>query len=194
MKKPKRSRLPSKKTLIIILFILVIGIAVFVGLKGVESTKRLYYNYRVRSTLARENKKLGEPLKALGFTDIKGGKPVCYSLEAYADQAARLSCSTELQSYAVFSDDASKSRAISAAEQLSAKLKQNGWEQGNYEIGTWFKDVLNGVDYNPDAYHSKYFGNTFCVLDFFVAYSNPNPTAVNVMFNCTIPGTPPLAQ
>lgn len=182
----------TKKYLLLgILGVLVVFIGLFLLFDGVNDTKRIYYGYKSRVALSDENKKLGDPLKALGFTDTEGGNSVCEYIEKANYEGRPLDCTAELKSYQEFSDDSAKNKAISASESLSESLKQNGWQQGNYEVGKWFKDVLNGVDYNPDAYHYKYFGNTFCVLDFFVAYSSPKPPAVNAMFRCTVPETHP---
>ncbi len=182
-----KSRLSKNRVVLLTFIILAAAIALFLVFGGVDKTKKAYYGYKSRSALSNESRKLGDPLRALGFTNIEGGKSICQHMEKAGYTGKPLDCTTELKSYVVFADDASKTKAIGAAEKLSSSLKQNGWQQGNYEVGKWFKDVLNKVDYNPDAYHYKYFGNTFCVLDFFVAYSNPKPPAVNADFRCTVP-------
>lgn len=182
--KPKITR---KRIVVASLVFVLVVVVLFLALGGVKTTKRIYYGYKSRTALSNENKKLGEPLKALGFTSIEGGNSVCQYFEKFGYENKPLDCTTTLKSYQVFSDDAAKSRAAEAAGTLSRLLKQNGWQQGNYEVGKWFQDVTNKVDWNPDAYHYKYFDDTFCMLDFFVAYSNPNPPAVNAEMRCTVP-------
>ena len=167
--------------------VVVVAVGAFIAFGGVSKPQRVYYGYKSQQALNNENQKLGEPLKALGFTNIEGGKGVCQNIEKAGYTGKPLDCTATFKTYRVFNDQASKDRAITAAAQLSTLLKQNGWHQGNYEVGKWFKDVLNHVDYNADAYHYKYYGNTFCMLDFFVAYANPKPPAVNVLFSCTDP-------
>lgn len=182
---------PTKRNLLISAVVFAVFIALFLSLGSVDRAKRLYYAQKAEASLSDENKKLNEPLTALGFTNIEGGNATCQYMEIAEYSRNTLECTAELKSYAVFSDESSKNKAITASENLSKLLVQNGWQQGQYEVSKWFKDVLNKVDYNPDAYHYKYFGKTFCVLDFFVAYSNPSPPAVNVLFRCTTPQTEP---
>jgi len=189
--KKLQKHLTKKKVWAALLVLVAVGVVLFITLGGVEKGKRIYYGYKSRAALSAENKKLGEPLKALGFTKINGGNSVCQYIEKYGYEGRPLDCTTEINSYQVFADEESKLKAVQAAKNLSKTLKQNGWQQGNYEVGQWFQNVLNRVDYNPDAYHSKYFDKTFCVLDFFVAYSNPSSPAVNAVFTCTAPETRP---
>jgi hypothetical protein len=190
-KNTSKSKRPGKRMLLVLLaallVILLATAAVFMALGGVENAKKVYYGYKTRSALSKENKDLGEPLKALGFTNIEGGKSICEHIEKFGYTGKPLDCTAILKSYQVFSDETSKTKAVTAATKLSSALKQRGWKQGNYEVGTWFKDVMSGVDYNADAYYYKYVDKTFCVLDFFVAYSNPKPPAVSVQFRCTVP-------
>ncbi|HWZ65316.1 MAG TPA: hypothetical protein VNX65_00795 [Patescibacteria group bacterium] len=183
----------SKKTSVILFIALTLTVFVtlFFALDGVNKTTRLYYGYKSRVILLAENKRLGKPLVALGFTNVEGGQPICQYIEKHGYTGKTLDCTAELTGYKTFTDSTSKARAIDAAQKLSIALNKNGWHQGNYEVGKWFKDVLGNVDYNPDAYSYKYSGNTFCTLDFFVAYSNPRPPAVNVKFRCTAPETHP---
>lgn len=192
MKKTKQK--PTKRHILLGALLAVAAASIiFLALGGVNEIKKIYYHNKATSALSTENRKLGEPLKTLGFTDIEQPAPVCQYMKKYGYEGNPLDCTAGLKSYKVFSDDASKSQAINAAQKLSGLLQQNGWHQGDDEdeVGKWFQDVLNGVDYRADAYHYKYFGNTFCILDFFVAYSNPNPPAVNTELRCTVPETHP---
>jgi len=177
-------RLSKKQLLAIGISSILAGAVILFCTLGVSTKiKHIYYEHQARHALSDQNDKLGKPLEALGFTNIQKST----SCENSYGSNQIFNCVTELRSTKVFGDHASQSKAIAAATQLSANLKQNGWHQGNYEVGNWFKDVLNKVDYNADAYHYKYFGKTFCVLDFFVAYSNPQPPAVNAVLSCTTP-------
>ncbi|MEO6761103.1 MAG: hypothetical protein ABI220_01850 [Candidatus Saccharimonadales bacterium] len=186
-------RTSRNKSLLSIILAVVIILALFFTLGGVSKIKKIYYGHKSRSALSSESKKLGDPLKSLGFTDIKGSNSLCQYTHKANYSGKMLGCITELKSYTVFPNKTSKDSAILAASKLSAALEKDGWHRGNYEVGEWFKDVLNGVDYNPDAYQYKYSGNTFCVLDYFVAYSNPKPPAVSVTFSCTTPEIHPPA-
>ena len=193
MSKAQKSQTKSsnKKLLLYILAALIavvlIGVYLFFRLDGPEKVRRMYYGYKSRSALSSENEKLGEPLRAIGFTNIEGGNSVCQYIQKYGYQGNPIDCTAELKSYQEFNNEASKNQAVNAAQNLSTALKENGWQQGHYEVGKWFKDVTTGTDWNPDAYHYKYFDKTFCVLDFFVAYANPRPPAVQATMRCTTP-------
>jgi hypothetical protein len=185
MKKAKAKRRLSKRSLRLALLLLIILVGVVLALSH-EWIRQAYYKHKVTTALNSENKKLVDPLTALGFKDVKY-KTECSHYPKYGYDGTPLTCSAEMQSYMVFDTQASKDQAVSAAEKISALLKQNGWQQGNYELGKWFKDNTSGIDYNPDAYHYKTFGNIFCMFDFFEAYSNPKPPAASAEFRCTSP-------
>lgn len=198
-KRQKQARKPLGKKRILTIAVVAAAVvllfaALFAYFDGVAKIKRIYYGYKVRAALDAENQKLKEPLKLLGFTNIEGGDSTCEYAEKYGYPGLPLDCRADLRSYMVFNDEAQKERTISAAEELSKLLEANGWKRGSsdYEISKWFKDVTSGTDWNADAYHYKYFDNTYCVLDFFVAYSNPKPPAVNAVFLCNTPELHPF--
>jgi len=85
------------------------------------------------------------------------------------------------------SDEVSK--AQSNADELSNQLNAQGWVIGNYDISQWYSEVLNKVDYNPDATFTRLNNNTYCTLSFTVAYSNPQPPTINVNYSCSTPET-----
>lgn len=173
-----------------VIVLLAVGVVVY---SRTEKGRRMYYAYKAQTAFASQNRKLGEPLRALGFTEFQGGVSQCDYIEKYGYDGKTLDCSVVVKSYKVFSDEASKARAVNAAKELSSKLDANGWRRGNYEIGAWFRKVTDGGDSNADAYYHMYNAKskTFCVLDFFVAYSHPEPSAVSVTFSCTVPESHP---
>ncbi len=195
MKKSKISN-AKKRIILLTIFVLGFGAALYFAHKdrNEEAARRSFYSKKAEASLKDENAKLGEPLKALGFTDIKQGEALCNDVNKNGPLGSPGDCNTTMTSYRDFPDETVKATTIQAAEQLSLTLEQNGWQRGNYELGQWFKDVLNGVDWNPDAYHQKFFDETLCVIDFYVAYSNPSTPAVNATFNCSAPATDPLSN
>lgn len=190
-KATQAKRADKKQVFLIVLVAVAFAAVLFWALGGVERAKTAYYGREVRAALTTENTKLGDPLKTLGFSDIKN-KSTCAESDVPAGDS-RLTCSAGKESYTVFQDEAAKTLAITKAKELSNQLKLNGWHQGDYEVSKWFEDVLNNkADYNPDAFHFKDLGEIFCVLDFFVAYSNPATPAIRATIDCNeiTPGNP----
>jgi hypothetical protein len=193
MKRSKKATAKIKKhsftRMYAYLALVVVLASVAVAALAVSTPKKVreaYYAHKVKSSLSSETEKLGNPLKELGFTDIKE-QTNCSYYPKMGYQGRPLSCTTQQQSYVVFNSDSAKNKANAAAANLSKLMSQNGWHQDDPSIADWFKGVTNKVDYYPDDYNYKYSDNTFCVLDFFEAYSNPKPPAASVVFTCTTP-------
>jgi hypothetical protein len=195
-------RLVQKRLFIVLasVVILVVGTCAYLSFDGTTTVKELYYAHKARTVLAQENLLLKNPLRKLGFTSItRGDNENCIDYSTFIVSSLpggpvdKIQCSAEIKSYKVFDNENDVNKAVEAAQEISLLMEQNGWKRGNYELGTWFKGVLNKADYSPDAYHYKYVDDKFCVIDFFVAYSNPKPPAVQAIFTCTTPeNNPPL--
>jgi hypothetical protein len=189
--KNKKHSLKKLHLYIVLVAILAAAAVLLLAMNTPKKVKEIYYKHKVESAMASESKKLGDPLKTLGFTDVKT-KSSCNYYPKAGYQGNPLSCVVEKQSYVVFGSNDSKNTANTAAANLSTLLNQNGWKQReDLKVDKFFKGVTSKVDYYPDAYTYKYFGNTLCVLDFYEAYSNPKPPAASVVFTCSSPESHP---
>lgn len=200
-KQPKTLVLNQRNGLLIVLAVVLVLGGMYLALDGPQKVSRMVRGYKIRKTFYSENKALGEPLKSLGFTDIQGGQSKCD--EPPRDEDGNIfdeylkngdivfECQVQQNSYRVFGDDkAAKEQLVTAASALKEKMQQNGWKtREDFEMVKWFKDVSGGVDYNPDLYSEKYIEETKtqCTLSFTVAYSKPQPAAINAVFDCISP-------
>jgi hypothetical protein len=182
-----KKRLSGKLYLFIgLVVILAAAAAILLALNSPRKVREFYYGHKVKTAMDKESNKLGDPLKSLGFTDVKT-RSSCKYYPKSGYQGNPLTCSVEKQSYKVFADEASKGQAIAAAQKLNVLLNQKGWHQGSTHVAKWFDGMVHKVDYYPDAYNFKYTGDMYCVLDFYEAYSNPKPPAASVVYTCTAP-------
>jgi hypothetical protein len=189
--KNKKHSIKKLHLYIVLVAFLAAAAVLLLAMHAPKKIKEIYYKHKVESSMASESKKLGDPLKALGFTDVKT-KSSCNYYPKAGYQGNPLSCVAEQQSYVVFGSSDSKNKVNTAAANLSTLLSHNDWKQReDLKVDKFFKGVTSKVDYYPDAYIYKYFDNTLCVLDFYEAYSNPKPPAASVVFTCSAPESHP---
>jgi hypothetical protein len=126
--KNKKHSLKKLHLYIVLVAILAAAAVLLLAMNTPKKVKEIYYKHKVESAMASESKKLGDPLKTLGFTDVKT-KSSCNYYPKAGYQGNPLTCSVEKQSYKVFADEASKGQAIAAAQKLNVLLNQKGWHQ-----------------------------------------------------------------
>src|SRR5258708_5553966 len=100
----------KQRTVLIGLLIVLVAGGLFWKLRGMDKIRGVYYGYKVSRSFGVENRKLGEPLKAMGFQQIKGGGATCTDTERAGYDKASLYCEVNLQSYRQFGDEKSKNQ------------------------------------------------------------------------------------
>lgn len=177
--------------IILIVFLLIVlavgSYILFFG--GNKQIKKMYYSRKVMRVFNNEKNKLGPSLVALGLTDTDAIKPECSEIEKLGSTNKSIDCTVTYNKATTYDSTDAVSKALGNAEILSQQLSSQGWVKGNYDISQWFGEVLNKVDYNPDASFVRLNDNSLCTLSFTVAYANPQPPAVNVNYSCSTPET-----
>lgn len=153
-----------------------------------------FQNYQslkqVESVLKQQNDELNNPLDRLGFTDIAENKKCAKQVTVSSDGKEVTVCTIQWTANKTFSNSESIETAKQAALGLEEMLLNFGWQirdEPELRVGAWFDGVLSGKDWYPDAYSVKTIGNKQCILDYFVAYSNPATPTVRADFSCTTP-------
>ena len=154
-----------------------------------SSLNNFMVKHNTQKTFTREYNALGKPLTLLGFENIES-TTVC-------SEASNYSCVVTNKAYMPFDTQTKKDTAVDVADKLSSQLQSQGWtqrEDQELQVKQWFKDVLSGKDWYPDAYAYKQVANTYCTLDFFVAYANPSTPAIQAVYECSNPATVPFGK
>lgn len=191
MKKTSR----SKRTLVIVSLVIVALVAV-----GAFASKQWliqnYYRQKVEKTLSTQLKPLASTLKSLGFGDLTTLDTAC-SYNIYPDTSAVtdaaysagkvFECSSSVRGFIkVPTDEQGKATFNQNAFELSKILQANGWEsRKEYPTVSWFEKISQGVDYQPDQLNLKTVGNIQCTIDFFTAFSQPDPAALSLHAYCS---------
>jgi len=176
-------------TLIVFLLIVLAVGSYILFFGGNKQIKKMYYSSKVMSVYNDEKNKLGPSLVALGLTDTGTLKPECSEIEKLGSTNKSINCTVTYNKATTYDSTDAVSKALGNAEILSQQLSSQGWVKGNYDISQWFGDVLNKIDFNPDASFIRLNNNTLCILQFTVANANPQPPAVNVNYSCSTPET-----
>lgn len=184
----------SKRKLVIVSLVIVALLAVgaFVSKQWLIQN---YYRQKVEKTLNAQLKPLASTLKSLGFADLATLDTAC-SYNTYPDTSGVtdaaystgkvFECSSGVRGYIkIPTDDQGKATFNQNAVELSKVLQANGWEsRKDYHTVPWFEKITQGVDYQPDQLNLKTVGDIQCTVDFFTAFSQPDPAAISMHAYC----------
>jgi hypothetical protein len=161
----------------------------------IPKTAGLYYVNKVQSMTEIQNTDLQLPFNKLGFSTISNHS-TC-SLEIAQSISTQIDCYSNKQSYTKLPNNSiGKINLESSAQTLQTLLKTKGWTGGSngVTLTSLIDGTYQGRDYSPDAYYEKVVGDYDCVFDTMIAYSNPQPPAINSSLSCdrtvNIFGTP----
>lgn len=178
----------SKKILCIVLvLLLVLGTLVVLIIGNVP--QRISLNHQAKSALNRANQNYGEPLKKLGFTDIKQPGVSCRHQPLGGD----LECTASLHAQKVFSDDVSKKQLIEA---IKSRVNPNTSWGYTSDMQTWFEKALavaEGYDVSRAKSIGPYlqfkdFGNASCYLEFIIdKWADTPKIKIYAEFRCVAP-------
>lgn len=159
-----------------------------------------YYRQKVERTFTNELKPLKGSLTALGYKDLSNLDTRCGYITYKSDPAdpldepirpngTYLECSSGINRLTKVPEDAAgKITFNQRAVELSKVLQANGWQsRKDYPTVPWFQKISEGVDYQPDQLNQKTVNNMQCTVDFFTAFSKPDPIAISVMAFCVKP-------
>ena len=186
----KKNKNNNVQIILIVFLLIVLAVGSYIlFFGGNKQIKKMYYSRKVMRAFNDEKNKLGPSITGLGLTDTKKLEPECKEIEKTGESNKSINCTVTYNKATTYDSADAVSKALGNAKILSQQLSSQGWVKGNYDIDQWFSEVLNKVDYNPDATFERLNNNTLCVLQFTVAYSNPKPPAVNVNYSCSTPET-----
>jgi hypothetical protein len=183
-----------KRKYIYIVLILLVTIAISAVVLSKDWITTNYYRYKVESTVSSETKPLKSSLEALGFKELDKLKTSCGYIvwgETFLapNSPTYFDCYSGMDRYYVLpQDEPGKASTMERVRELDAALRSNGWtSRPDYQTVMWFEKILEGVDYQPDQLNTKTVGDLNCIVDFFTAYSKPNPPAVSLSIHCNKP-------
>lgn len=153
--------------------------------------KQNLYRMRVERTITSELAPLRAPLQALGFSDFTNLTTECATTEDPTQSngvaVKHLSCSSRINRFVhVPTGTEGKAQFNQHAQELSKALQANGWKQRE-DLPTipWFQKISEGVDYQPDQLNTKTVNGMDCMIDFYTAFSKPQPAALSLQASCT---------
>ena len=192
-KKQKKNKLSHNSKTILISFIALIVILVLVFLfRGwfratvIPKTLGIFYSNGVVDTHKREVGDLSNPFESLGFIVPKISH-TC-NLQQAQSIHVEIDCSTNQEGYTKLpTSPAGVANIQKQASILQATLKSQGWQGGGNGITltSLINGTAHGIDYSPDAFYQKVIGNTNCIFDTMISYSNPQPPAIRTSFSCS---------
>lgn len=187
-----KTKKPKLIVLLSLLFIFVVGIALFFSNNGLETIKRIYYGHVTRSAYHKEYENLQLALGGLGLNENRDASSSC-EIEEIATDGINVSkvlfCGLQTDNYIEITD-ANKQKILNSAKQLDELTsKNNGKMQTNIDttFSKYLTDIANGIDYHPDFGATFVRDNYLCAVHLNVAYSNPTPPAYSIQFGCNSP-------
>lgn len=197
-KKTKKQAKPINKHKVLkVVGLLGVAIIIFLLLGGYKVINQAYHSVKVGVTHKREFQKLNEPLSTFGITNINRGNPACSITQIYGYEGDSLLCvTTQDQFIKIDKETRQQESFVSSAKRLDDLLKTNGWKTESNSANSfdeWMKAITTGKDFNTDINATKTVGGVKCIVIMTVAYSNPNPPAINTSLSCNSPNYPQSA-
>lgn len=187
----KKSVASCKVLLLVVLTILIVLILVgfHKSSKKVNIITSSYPSYvtSLQNTINSAVTNLDDPFTKLGYTSINK-KPVKCSLLYSEGATTQLDCSGEYQAYTrTPRNPLGETNLENQAQLLQTLLIVGGWQAGGngVTLTSLIDGTYKGIDYSPDAAYLKNINGNSCIFDTDIAYSNPNPTAINSTLSCS---------
>jgi hypothetical protein len=173
--------------IVFVAIIIVFTLHTFVPIrtKIVPGVTGIFYRSKVNDVLEKQNQLLGKPMTEI-YASTAPSKTQCYP--GYIQNIhVQVDCQATYQAYTKLpQDDTGKQHMLATIKTTEASLANQGYHHGSN--GVTLTSLVNGTyqgkDYSPDAFYEKVIGSYDCILDTFIAYSNPQQPAINSMFMC----------
>ena len=186
------------KCLVVYLLITLIALATFFLFQShisdhlQQAMATNYHRPRVESTVRKQIKPLENSLGALGFANFGHLDTRC-GYVTYNNDPNEISlemagtffeCSSGIDRFVrIPTDEAGREQFIAHAKDFDRTLSTEGWKPGANL--PWFKKVSQKGNFIAnDQVSSKSFGRYKCMINFFTAYSDPDPPAISVRIYC----------